>query len=225
MVVVPLALLPVGCSSGLKGRGQEIDLISETPSHATPRPTGSGPLWPLTPGRAWQTLTLRPDQPNTPSEIRVTGPYRSADGRAGEMVQSYRAGKLFRVEVFQIDPKGNMKMLALGESPDKLLVFTPSVPFLNAPVKEGEAMQWRGTARLKNQDYPATAYHRMSAVDTVKTPFDSLLAYRLDCIISLMNGTQRIDYPGVYWLVPGKGIAQRRLADQGKVALEVITRF
>jgi hypothetical protein len=100
------------------------------------------------------------------------------------------------------------------------------VPFLSSSVKEGEYAKWGGTARIGKDEYAATAFHRISAVDSVKTPFNTTLrAYRLDGIISLLNSNQRVDYPVVMWFVPGKGVAQRRLADRGVLALEVITKF
>jgi hypothetical protein len=224
--LLSLSLLPLlsGCGNGTKSTGQEIDLISEKPGKKVVLPKGTGPLWPLTPGKSWRTLTVRPGQKNVNSEIRVIGPYRMPDGRTGTVVHSYRSGKLFRVEVMQSDASG-IKLLALGESGDKLLSFQPAIPFAKYPAKEGEYSQWSGTAKLGKQEFAATAFHRISAIDSVKTPFDTIRAYRLDGIISLLNASQRVDYPVVMWFVPGKGVAQRRLADRGVLALEVITKF
>ncbi|MBC7805449.1 MAG: hypothetical protein H7145_04790 [Akkermansiaceae bacterium] len=220
-----LTALVAGCGSEGKGGGKEVDLISEVATKKADLPTGTGPLWPLVAGKSWRTLTIRPNQKNTDSEIRVIGPFRVPDGRSGTLVRSYRGGKPFRVEVIQTDRTGGMRILGLGESEKKLLVFSPAIPYLVTPVKEGEYLQWDGTARIAGQEYVATAFHRVSTVDSVKTPFETIRAYRLDGIISLVNGTQKIDYPAVMWFVPGKGVAQRRLADRGTLALEVITKF
>ena len=206
-------------------KGQDIDLVSEKSDTKTTKPAGTGALWPLAAGRKWKTLTARTGVASVASEIAVAGSLRVSDGRTGTLVRSTRGGKEFRVEVFQITPGGGLNLLALGESEKKLLVFTPAVPFLLAPTEEGKGARWSGTARIDGRDYPATAFHRLSAVDWVKTPFDTLLAYRLDGIITLLNGSQRIDYPAVMWFVPGKGVAQRRLADRGTLTLEVITKF
>lgn len=224
-LVLGAASLLAGCSDDIKGGGKEADLVSETPSRKQILPKGSGPLWPLTPGKSWRTLTLRPGQKQLDSEIRVVGPYRVSGGRSGTLVRSYRAGKMFRVEVLQTDSAGNMKILALGENEKKLLVFEPAIPFLETPAKEGKYLRWNGTAKIDKQSYGASAFHRISAVDLVKTPFDTIPAYRLDGIVSLANGAQRVDYPVVMWFVPGKGVVQRRLADRGQLALEVITKF
>ncbi|MBC8135355.1 MAG: hypothetical protein H8F28_05630 [Fibrella sp.] len=226
--VLTLAIITTlsGCDNDAKGGsgGKESDFITENPSKKTELPKGTGPLWSLTPGKSWRTITMR-QQKNVDSEIRVVGPYRVVDGRTGMMVRSSRAGKPFRIEIYQTDPSGGMKLLALGETEKKLLVFSPAIPVLKYPVKEGEYLQWSGTARLEKQEFGAIAFHRISAVDSVKTPFDTILAYRLDGIISLNSGTQRVDYPAVMWFVPGKGVAQRRLADRGVVAFEMITKF
>ena len=219
------ALLGVGCGMPPSTKGGESNLVSENPTEKLPKPAGTGPLWSLTPGRTWRTLTYRPKQENVQSEIKVTGVFRLPDGRTGTTVRSFRGGKLFRVEVFQATPQGGLNLLALGESENKLLVFTPAVPFILAPTQEGKSARWNGTARIDGKDYPATAFHRLSATEEVKTPFETLLTYRLDGIITLLNGSQRIDYPAVMWFVPGKGVAQRRLADRGTLALEVITKF
>ncbi len=220
-----LTILGTGCSDAPASKGQDVNLVSENPSEKPPKPKGSGSLWPLTPGRTWRTLTVRPNQTNVNSEVKVTGSFRVFDGRTGTMVRSTRGGKLFRVEVFQTAPGGGLNLLALGENEKKLLVFTPAVPFIPAPSVEGTSARWNGTARIEGRDYVATAFHRISATEEVKTPFETLLTYRLDGIITLLNGSQRIDYPAVMWFVPGKGLAQRRLADRGTLALEVITKF
>lgn len=220
-----VALL-AGCDSTSNDNGKEADLVSENPSKKTELPKGSGPLWSLTPGQSWRTLTRRPNQKNVDSEIRVVGEYRVPDGRTGTVVRSYRGGVPFRVEIYQMNSSGSMKLLALGESEQKLLVFSPAIPFLKTPIKEGESLQWSGLAKMGKQEYAATAFHRISAIDDVKDVFDnSIRAYRLDGIVSLNSGAQRIDYPVVMWFVPGKGIAQRRLADRGQLALEQITKF
>ena len=213
-----------GCAGNPQGKGQDKDLVSET-SQTKPVSLGTGVLWPMTPGKIWRTLTLRPKHNNTQSEIRVAGAFRVADGRTGTLIRSVRGGKVFRVEVYQQTPGGGLDLLALGESEKKLLVFTPAVPFIKAPAKEGVYARWIGSARIEGKDYPATAFHRISATEEIKTPFETLRTYRLDGIITLLNGEQRIDYPAVMWLVPGKGVAQRRLADRGTLALEVITKF
>ncbi|RYG86030.1 MAG: hypothetical protein EON58_22215, partial [Alphaproteobacteria bacterium] len=205
-----LALTPgllAGCGKGMENGGQDVDMISERPSKLPDQPKGSGPLWPLTPGKTWRTLTLRPNAANANSEIRVAGTRKMPDGRSGTLVQSFRNGKLFRVEVYQAEPSGALKLMALGENEKKMLSFTPAIPVLGAPTKEGQSYQWNGTARIDGKDYPATAFHRLSAVETVKTPFDSYRTFRLDGIVTLLNGNQRIDYPAVMWFVPGKGIA------------------
>ena len=213
-----------GCGAPVKGGGQDVGMISETPSKKAVSP-GSGALWALPTGKVWRTLTARPQQQNVNSEIRVIGAYRVKDGRTGTMVRSSRTGKMFRVEVYQTSPQGAMKLLALGESEKKLLVFTPAIPVFNNPVKEGKYERWNGTAQIDGKEYTASAFHRISASEDIKTPFETLKTYRLDGIITLLNGEQRIDYPAVMWFVPGKGIAQRRLADRGTLALEVITKF
>jgi hypothetical protein len=220
-LTTPLA----GCSSDVKGGGKEADLVSETPTKKQEVPKGSGPLWPLTPGKSWRTLTIRPKQKQIDSEIRVIGPYRVPGGRSGTLVRSYRQGKPFRVEILETDRAGNINVLALGESEQKLLVFDPPIPFLASPAQEGKYLRWNGTAKIARQTFVARAFHRISAVDSVKTPFETIRAYRLDGIVSLENGSQRVDYPVVMWFVPGKGIAQRRLADRGVLALEIITKF
>lgn len=224
-VLAVIATLLAGCNSSTKDSGQEADLISETPSKKVELPKGSGPLWPLTPGKSWRTLTVRANQKNADSEIRVVGPVRVADGRSGTLVRSYRKGKPFRSEVYQVDAAGGIKLIGLGENEQNTLLFNPPIPFIKSAVKEGEYLRWSGTARMNGRSFGATAFHRISSVDTVKTPFESIRAYRLDGIISLANGQQKIDYPAVMWFVPGKGVAQRRLADKGTLALEVITKF
>ena len=218
------ALGVAGCGAPSKDGGQDVDIISEKPSKKAVSP-GSGALWTLSPGKVWRTLTARPNQRNANSEIRVIGPYRVAGGRTGTLVRSSREGKPFRVEVYETTPQGAMNLLALGESEKKLLVFTPAIPVFGSPTKEGDYKRWSGSARIDGRDYGATAFHRISAAEAVKTPFETLKTYRLDGIITLLNGEQRIDYPAVMWFVPGKGIAQRRLADRGTLALEVITKF
>ncbi|MBC8142616.1 MAG: hypothetical protein H7Y38_14385 [Armatimonadetes bacterium] len=220
-----LSIFGVGCGDTPSKQGQDADLVSENPSIKQPKPAGTGFLLPLTPGRTWRTITSRPQQANVGSEMKVMGSLRVSDGRTGTLVRSTRGGKLFRVEVFQPTPGGGLNLLALGENEKKLLVFSPAVPFLPAPVVEGKYIQWNGTARIDGRDYAASAFHRISATEEIKTPFESLITYRLDGIITLLNGSQRIDYPAVMWLVPGKGMAQRRLADRGTLALEVITKF
>ncbi len=220
-----LTALLGGCADDVKDNGKEASLISEKPVTAVELPKGSGPLWPLTPGKTWRTLTIRNGKQNTNSEIRVIGAFRVPDGRTGILVHSYRDGKLFRAEVLQTDASGSMNLLALGEDEKKLLVFSPAVPLFKAPTREGEYLRWNGTAQLGKDTFPASAFHRISGVEVIQTPFTTMRAYRHDGIISLVNGTQRIDYPAVMWFVPGKGIAQRRLADRGTLALEVITKF
>lgn len=226
IALLSLCFLPLlfGCSDEKKNTGQEADLVSEAPAKKAVLPKGDGPLWPLIPGRSWRTLTARPGQKNVNSEIRVIGPYRTSDGRAGTLVHSFRNGKLFRVEVLQSDASG-IKLMALGESDKKLLLFQPAIPFVKYPAKEGEYLQWNGMAKLGKQEFSATAFHRISAIDPVRTPFETIQTYRLDGIISLLNASQRVDYPVVMWFVPGKGVAQRRLADRGVLAIEVITKF
>ncbi len=215
-----------GCNSGMNDGGQDVDLVAEKPSKEAVVVKGTGPLWPLTPGRSWRTLTMRPDQQNTDSLIRVAGTFRLPDGRSGTIVESSRNNKVYRIEIYHKDASGGVQLLGLGESIKKILVFTPAIPVLEPTVREGNNLMWQGTARLDGKSFNATALHRISAVDTIKTPLgESIPAYRLDGIISLINGSQRIDYPAVEWLVPGKGIAQRRLADRGTVAIEIITRF
>lgn len=226
-----LALLAVfgalggGCAEHLKGGGQDAPLVTEGTEKTSKKPAGTGALWPLATGKGWQMLTFRPNQKSVNSVIQVAGPCRLEDGRTGTLVRSTRAGKLFRVEVYDQKANGSLSLLALGETDKKLLTFTPAIPFLSLPVEEGSELPWKGIARIDGKDYSASATHRLSGTDTIRTPFESLLTYRLDGIISLRNGTQRIDYPAVMWFVPGKGVGQRRLADQGAVALEVITKF
>ena len=220
-----LTALLGGCADGVKDSGKEAELISEKPVTAVELPKGAGPLWPLTPGKSWRTLTIRNGKQNTNSEIRVVGEFRVPDGRTGMLVHSYRGGKLFRAEVLQTDASGSVNLLGLGEDDKKLLVFSPAVPIFKAPTKEGEYLRWNGTAQLGKDTFPASAFHRISGVESIRTPFTTMRAYRHDGIISLVSGTQHIDYPAVLWFVPGKGVAQRRLADRGVLALEVITKF
>lgn len=224
-LVLALPVVLTGCARQEGDGGKEADLISESPKKAAELPKGSGPLLPLDTGRSWKTITIRPQQKNVDSEIRVVGSYRVPDGRTGTLVRSYRGGKPYRVEVFQSGSDGALNLLALGESEEKLLVFTPPVPFLGGKAKEGQYFAWTGSARLGKQSYTATAFHRLSAIEPVETPFETIRAYRNDGIISLANGAQRIDYPVVMWLVPGKGVAQRRLADRGTLALEITTKL
>lgn len=219
-----VALSGAGCFAIPPDKGQDMDLVSEKSSEKSPKPSGAGPLWSLTQGKIWNTLTQRP-KGNAQSTVKVDGTFRVPDGRTGTMVRSLREGKLFRVEIFQTTPEGGLNLLALGENEKKLLVFTPAVPFIVAPTEEGKGARWSGMARIDGRDYPATAFHRLSATEEIKTPFETLLTYRLDGIITLINGGQRIDYPAVMWFVPGKGFAQRRLADRGTLALETITKF
>lgn len=223
-VLLALPLL-VGCVSLRKTTGQDVALITEGSENKAPQPKGTGPLWPLLPGTRWQMLTYRDAKNSVGSEIRVMGDIRVEDGRTGILVHSFRNGKLYRVEIYQKDATGNLLMIGLGESEKKLLLFTPAIPVVKSPVREGETLSWNGTARIEHKDYGANALHRISGVEGVKTLFDTIQAYRMDGIISLYNGTQRIDYPVVTWFVPGKGPAQRRLVDQGKLTMEVITRF
>jgi hypothetical protein len=74
ILTISASTLLMGCNSGMKGAGTEADLVSENSSKKAALPKGTGPLWPLSPGKSWRTLTLRPNKKNVDSEIRVIGP-------------------------------------------------------------------------------------------------------------------------------------------------------
>jgi len=224
-VLLGILLLPISCGNSQRNTGQDIDYITEGSEQTAKQPEGTGPLWPLSPGHSWRTLTSLSSKDSEDSAIRVEGTMRLADGRSGTLVRSYRNGKPFRIEVYQTKPAGNMDLLALGENEKKLLVFTPAIPIMRSPTKEGEGLSWNGTAQTGKKYYTASAYHRISGVETVTTPFETMLAFRLDGVISIFNAGQHVDFPMVMWFVPGKGPAERRLANQGERVVEVITRF
>jgi hypothetical protein len=212
-----------GCAKTLPGGGPDIGFIDEGKAKDAAKPVqvkGSGPLFPLAPGRTWQFLTVRGKGETFPSEVVVGGPSRLGNGEAGTLLLSRRQGKVFRAEVFRTEKDGSLTLLGLGETEKRMLTLTPPVPFLKDSPAEGDGLFWRGTVKIEGKEFPATAYSRISATEKVDTMAGDYVAYRVDHILSVSAGSRRVDYPAVYWLVPGVGVVRRRLADRGSVAVE-----
>jgi len=203
-----------GCGRRLEGSGIDADLIREiAPKDLQTTPQDLEALLPLTPGRTYTTRMVRRDG-TTRGEVRVVG-RRTLAGKSGILVESRRADRVYRLELFDVDPKNGVVLKGIGESPEKMLTFTPPVPVLKPAMREGDGQTWHGIAQMGKSQYMGRAYHRIAPMETVRTPSGAYQAFRLDCLISLTTDQKRVDYPAVLWLAPKVGIVQRRLADKG----------
>ncbi|HVK05967.1 MAG TPA: hypothetical protein VM490_21030 [Armatimonadaceae bacterium] len=211
--------LLAGCSQGMPNGGPDVAMVREVAASSQVKmPDRAGAIFPLTPGRTLKMRVTRggADGGVVPGEVRVVG-VRTLAGRTGTLVESVRGGKRFRLELYGTDGDGKtIRLKALGESPERMLVFDPPIPVLKSGSATGADLLWNGTARMGKAQYSARAYHRVSAHVPVKTPSGEYKAFRLDSIISVTANRQRIDYPAVMWLAPEVGMVQRRLAERNR---------
>lgn len=226
LLVAGAAAGAAGCGKALPGGGPDIAFIDQTKAEAKNKPpkvTAAGPLLPLTPGRTWRFLAVRSNKGKAETfatETSVAGPLRLGNGQTGTLLRSLRNGKVFRLEVLRAEKDGGLSLLGIGENEKRILTFDPPVPFARPPYEEGKAEFWRGTARIDGKEFAATGFTRLSSAEKLDTLAGDYVGYRFDHIVSVNLGARRIDYPAVYWLVPGVGIVRRRLADRGSVAVE-----
>ncbi len=218
-VSLPLAQ---GCQQGVADEGPDIAYLKPSKAAKKETPKFKGALLPLGMGATWKMRVMnakgvRPGLVTVSASPGIGGP------TAKTLVTQWGA-TIVRRDVYAYDAKG-LSLLGVGQEKPPILTFSPPIPIVSLPVKEGEALRWTGVAHLGPKiSIPATAYHRISAMEPITATAGKFTAYRIDSMITLDNNGREIRYPMVMWLAPGVGIIARRFANNGGVVTEDLSR-
>lgn len=221
--VLALAALPLlaGCAPQLVAGGEDSSYLKDLTT--APSDVTSAKLFPLAVGNYWDM--------NAMSETKryrhkvVADSVKSIGGRNGIHLNYLRDGALWRQEVYQNNGDG-LYLLAYGEKKPELLVLDPPLQLIKSDVVEGAEIPWKGVVRFQGKSYPATAYSRVSSLDTLTTRKGRFQAYRLDSVVSMTRpGQKPLHFPSIRWLSKGIGLVRRSYADQGKPAIEELEQY
>jgi hypothetical protein len=216
-----LLSLSAGCETKLVPGGEDSNYLKDLPTPA--RDTTSTKLFPLVPGNYWE-LNAVSDTKRYHTKIVATGA-RPILGNTGVHLQLLRDGVLWRQEVYRNDSSG-LYLLAYGEKKPDLLVLDPPLQLTKHNIVAGDDISWTGNVRFQGKTYPATAYTRISTLETLNTHKGRFQAYRLDSVISMTRpGEKPLHFPSIRWLSKGIGIIRRSYADSGKPALEELDKY
>jgi hypothetical protein len=213
--------LSTGCAPKLIPGGEDSNYLKDL-SNPAPETT-STKLIPLAPGNYWE-LNAVSGTKRYHTKIVATGP-RLVLGNTGVHVQLLRDGVLWRQEVYRNDSNG-LYLLAYGEKKPDLLILDPPLQLTKHNIVAGDDISWAGKVRFQGKTYPATAYTRLSTLETLNTHKGRFQAYRLDSVISMIRpGEKPLHFPSIRWLSKGIGIIRRSYADSGKPALEELDKY
>jgi len=224
LCALPAALTLQGCqqSGGPVDEGPDIAFLKPSKTDKKETPKLKGALLPLAIGNAWKMRVLDAKSVR-PGSVVVSSPPGDIGANAKTLTTTW--GKsVVRRDIYSLKPDG-LALLGMGQEKPPFLTFTPPIPLVSLPVKEGEALRWTGVAHLGPKvTIPATAYHRISSLEPVTATAGKFTAYRIDSMITLDNNGKEIRYPMVMWLAPGVGIIARRFANNGGVVTEDLSR-
>ncbi len=213
------------CLAGCRGTafiegGPEIRYLTSTPPPAKALKIKGQSLLPLSVGTRWEMRQIGVS-PNKRAKIDIRVVKRDGDG---SLMEIRKNGQMWRREVYRETASG-LFLTGMGEDDKPMMRLSPPVPVILFPAAEGSAKAWNGTFQYGDLSYPASAYSRISALETTTSPAGKRLAFRTDTIIEINQDGSIVKFPTLRWLTPGLGFVQRSFVEQGRPLYVRLQRF
>lgn len=220
LFVAFLLVLLSGCTPQLVTGGEDSAYLKDLPA---PAKTSSLKLLPLATGNFWEMNGIN-EKRATRDKIVVMGP-KQVGSVQGTYIQLLRDGALWRQEVYRNDENG-LALLAFGEKQPELLVLSPPLPLMKSTPSEGDAVSWKGSVQFKGKQYAATAYSRVTALESLQTRTGRFQCFRLDSVVTMSRPKERpLHFPSIRWFSEKIGFVRRSFADGGKPAMQDLERY
>lgn len=153
-------------------------------------------------------------------EIANGGPKQILD-EAGYLRETHRGGKLYRHEVFRVNPR-ELALIAVGT--DEEMTLDPPMPLLQVPASAGDGYIWEGQILSERGSVPASAYSRVTGPETVTVPAGKFQAWRIDTNLTALVGDEKVRFPAWRWLAPGVGVVKEQYFVGRKLVVKELKR-
>lgn len=207
-----LASLLVGCGSKADYTGGASVKSAAPVVPAVVNPGEEASLFPLVVGNQWtfevEGTSMSTNGGQTPLSGEITLKLTKVDdipgGKQGTM-EVYRNGQLNNRQVWSVTKDGVFQI----SSTLKLVPSTPPQPIAHFPLKEGEAIKWKGTGPFGGDPaVPMESTLTNKGPRTVDTGMGQMSAIMFESLTTIKTAKINAETQNTVWLKPGTGIVR-----------------
>lgn len=168
------------------------------------------PLLPTRPGTRWEMVLTDPNDRSL-EEQQILRDVSLAGGVSGHALDMIQRGKVYRTEVYLVDPQGGISLVT-AEGQEKIRM-SPPLPIVRLPIEWEKIGQWQGQLTFRGATTSARAWYRVTAKEPITVPAGKYSeAYRVDTLIDTVIDKKRVLFPTTRWFVPGVGVVKMRFS-------------
>jgi hypothetical protein len=177
--------------------------LASAPIHAQ---TGKQNLFPIGEGSSWEFSGTAGKQPITMS-AKVTSSKAGKDGHIVGMHWLMGANPVQDEEY--IVTATSVSRAKSGK--DASSTVTPPIPVIKYPMEVGKSWNWSGKIYVAQAkiSLDGNATLKVAAKENVKTGAGTFQAYRVDMVLNILQGQQKMTVPNSYWFAPGVGLIKQ----------------